>query len=98
MTYRPLPIQVTIKPSTIEGLGLFAVENIKKSHEFGITHVWDEEFENNYIRTPLGAFFNHSEEPNCECYMDGRFLKLRALRDIEKDEEITVKYWLYEIK
>ena len=97
MTYRPLPKEVTIKPSTIEGLGLFAVENIKKDHEFGISHVYDQQFENNYIRTPLGAFFNHSDDPNCECYIEGRFLKLKTIKEIRAGEEITVKYWLYKI-
>lgn len=98
MTYRPLPKEVTVKPSLIEGLGLFAIENLEKNHEFGITHVYDSQFENNYIRTPLGAFFNHSDNPNCECYVEGRFLKLKTIRKITAGEELTVKYWLYEIK
>ena len=46
MTYRPLPKEVTIKPSLIEGLGLFALVDFRKGHEFGITHVEDGEFEN----------------------------------------------------
>jgi len=98
VTYRPLPNEVTIKPSAIEGLGLFATTDLKKGHEIGITHVQDKEFEDGYIRTPLGAFFNHSESPNCECYVDGRYLKLRTLKEIKAEEEITVKYWLYKIK
>ena len=62
--YRPLPKQLTIKNSSIEGLGLFATENIKKNSFIGITHIRDEQFENKYIRTPLGGFYNHSNEPN----------------------------------
>ena len=61
--YRPLPKQLTIKNSPIEGLGLFATENIKSNSFIGVTHIRDEQFENKYIRTPLGGFYNHSNEP-----------------------------------
>ena len=61
--YKPLPKQLTIKKSPIEGLGLYATENIKKNSYIGVTHVRDEQFENKYIRTPLGGFYNHSNEP-----------------------------------
>tara|TARA_Y100001937_G_scaffold126618_1_gene196341 strand:+ start:7128 stop:7424 length:297 start_codon:yes stop_codon:yes gene_type:complete len=98
MTYRPLPPQVTIKESEIHGLGLFAKVDIKEDYEIGITHIRDDFFDDGYIRTPLGGFFNHSEVPNCECYSEGRFLKLRTIAPIKAGEELTVKYWLYEIK
>ena len=62
--YRPLPKELTIKNSAIEGLGLFATEDIKKDSFIGITHIRDEQFENKYIRTPLGGFYNHSNDPN----------------------------------
>ncbi len=61
--YRPLPDGLTIKNSPIEGLGLFATVNIKKNTFIGVTHIRDEQFENKYIRTPLGGFYNHSNEP-----------------------------------
>ena len=61
--YRPLPKCLTIKKSPIEGLGLYAVEDIKANTFLGITHILDENFENNYIRTPLGGFYNHSDDP-----------------------------------
>ena len=61
--YRPLPKQLTIKNSPIEGLGLFATENIKANTFIGVTHIRDEQFENKYIRTPLGGFYNHSNDP-----------------------------------
>ena len=61
--YRPLPKQLTIKNSSIEGLGLFATEEIKSNSFIGVTHIRDEQFENKYIRTPLGGFYNHSNEP-----------------------------------
>ena len=61
--YRPLPIGLTIKNSPIEGLGLFATKDIKKNTFIGVTHVRDEQFENKYIRTPIGGFYNHSNNP-----------------------------------
>ena len=61
--YRPLPKELTIKNSPIEGLGLYAKEDIKKNTFIGVTHIRDEQFENKYIRTPLGGFYNHSNEP-----------------------------------
>jgi len=95
VTYKPLPPNVTIAPSGIEGLGLFASRWIEKGCELGITHVADEGFVNGYIRTPLGGFFNHSEKPNCEAYVDGRYVRLRTLQDIQAGEELTAFYWLY---
>ena len=62
--YKPLPKQLTIKKSPIEGLGLYALEDIKKNSYIGVTHIRDEQFENKYIRTPVGGFYNHSNEPN----------------------------------
>ena len=61
--YRPLPEGLTIKNSPIEGLGLFATNIIKKNTFIGVTHIRDEQFENKYIRTPLGGFYNHSNDP-----------------------------------
>ena len=96
--YKPLPEEVTIRPSSIDGLGLFATCDIEEGHEFGITHVKNYWFENGYVRTPLGGFFNHSENPNCEAYPKGSYIKLRSIKSIKKGEELTVNYWLYDIK
>ena len=96
--YLPLPSYLTIKESDIHGLGLFATEDIKTNSFIGITHVKDDGFEDGYIRTPLGGFFNHSEDPNCSCLPDGDFLVLSTVKAIKAGEEITVKYWLYDIK
>ena len=61
--YRPLPDGLTIKNSPIEGLGLFTNIEIKKNSYIGITHIRDKQFDNKYIRTPLGGFYNHSNNP-----------------------------------
>ena len=44
--YRPLPDGLTIKNSSIEGLGLFATKEIKRNTFIGVTHVREEQFEN----------------------------------------------------
>ena len=93
--YKPLPQYLTIKESTIEGLGLFTNVDVDNKFVFGITHIRDNRFENGYSRTPLGGFFNHSETPNCEVFDDGDFIKLRTIRDIKAGEELTAKYTFY---
>ena len=98
MTYRPLPKQVTIKQSTIDGLGLYSTESLYPGQYLGITHVSNNKFENGYVRTPLGGFINHSDTPNCEVRedVDGN-LMLFTLRPILPNEELTLKYNLYEV-
>ena len=93
--YKPLPEILTIKDSGIHGLGLFTLEDIEKNINLGITHVKDLRFENSYIRTPLGGFFNHSESPNCFVYEEGDFLYLITLKNIQAGEELTAEYTLY---
>ena len=62
--YRPLPKNLTIKDSKIDGLGLFSKTKIKKNSFIGISHVKHDDFQDMYIRTPLGGFYNHSKNPN----------------------------------
>jgi len=94
--YRPLPPYLTIKQSPVEGLGLFAVEQIKKSTNIGISHVADRHFANGYIRTPLGGFINHNTTPNCKTFIEGRLISIITLTDIKAGEEITLKYTMYD--
>ena len=62
--YRPLPKNLTIKASEIDGLGLFSKTKIQKNSFIGISHVKHDDFQDMYIRTPLGGFYNHSKNPN----------------------------------
>ena len=96
--YRPLPKGLSIKKSFIEGLGLFADDNLSTNTNLGISHIKDDRFENGYIRTPLGGFVNHSDIPNCEFYKDGDYIKLRTIRNINEGNELTAEYWLYDIE
>ena len=94
--YRPLPLYLTIKTSSVEGLGLFTTEPVKKSTNLGISHVFDKFWENGYIRTPLGGFINHSSTPNCRTSKEGRYLYIYTITDIEEDIEFTLSYTLYD--
>ncbi len=95
--YKPLPSCLTIKKSKVHGLGLFASLAIKEKVNLGLTHIYNENFENNYIRTPLGGFFNHNPiDPNCKICKEGKFLFLITLRPIKPGEELTAKYTLYD--
>ena len=93
--YRPLPPYLTIKQSNINGLGLFAVEPIKKSINIGISHVKDIHFTNGYIITPLGGFVNHNNTPNCRTSLEGRLIYIITTTDIKAGEELTLKYTFY---
>jgi len=90
--YRPLPESLTIKKSNIEGLGLFTTKNIEAEYIFGITHIKDHNFKNDYIRTPLGGFINNSNNPNCILIVDDNYFKLKTIAFIRDGEEITLKY------
>ena len=93
--YKPLPTYLTIKSSKIEGLGLFTLEDIDNNFRIGVTHVRDDRFQDGYIRTPLGGFFNHSENPNCKVVYENDFIYLETIREIKSGEELTAKYTLY---
>jgi SET domain-containing protein len=94
--YRPLPPYLTVKSSSVDGLGLFSTELIKKSTNLGISHVYDKFWDNGYIRTPLGGFINHSDTPNCKISKEGRYLYIITNTDIIEDTELTIKYNLYD--
>jgi len=90
--YKPLPDSVTIRPSSIHGLGLFSTTYIPAGTEIGVSHF---ECCGQLHRTPLGAFYNHSEEPNSiKTKQAGSVYILTTLEEIKPYREITVKYTL----
>ena len=95
MNYKPLPDSLTIKKSNIQGLGLFAVKTIAKNTDLGMIHFSYGEL---LIRTPLGGFINHSLKPNCKKIDLDQEWHLKTLVDIKKDEELTLKYTMYNPK
>ena len=96
--YKPLPESLTIKQSGIDGLGLFALEGIAQGTNLGTTHI---KLNGDIIRTPLGGFINHSNTANVvkvELKSDNyKKWNLVTLRDIKKEEELTVRYTFYNI-
>ena len=97
--YKPLPDSVTIKESSIDGLGLFATERITKGTLIGITHHVNSNSQDGVIRTPLGGFGNHSDTPNCfKLLMEDTTWWIGAKEDIMAGEELTWQYSLYSIK
>ena len=97
--YNPLPEYLAIGPSQIHGAGILAIEDIPGEVVIGISHVYDPNFQHDYIRTPLGGFINHSDKPNCELIEDENddYKKIKTLKKIEQGEELTLKYSLYSI-
>ena len=93
--YKPLPYYLTIKQSQIEGLGLFSTEDIDPDFRIGVSHIKDNRFPNGYSRTPLGGFFNHSENPNCKVVYEDDFIFLETIKQIKAGEELTAKYTFY---
>ena len=79
MTLKPLP--ETIKQSSINGLGLFATQDIKDGTQLGITHIL---INDEIIRTPLGGFINHKDDPNCVRITVGNKSYLHTIKDINK--------------
>ena len=96
--YNPLPSYLTIKESSIHGLGLFATKRILKGQFIGTTHYISSQ--GNLLRTPLGGFYNHSDDPNViarlapSSYKQNgmRFIDMKAAKDINPGEEITTNY------
>ena len=105
--YKPLPSSLTINPSKVNGLGLFANEDIARGTNLGMTHL---KIGDTIFRTPLGGFINHSNTPNCdkaELRMASEDLQgqqhhykkwnLITLKDIKEGKELTLKYTFYNV-
>ena len=97
--YRPLPDGLTIKESKLQGLGLFATKEFDADVVLGIVHIKNKNFPHGYIRTALGAFYNHDDNPNCK-NSSGFWHQLPVkylvtTRPIKAGEELTANYTLY---
>ena len=96
--YRPLPSGIVVADSRISGQGLFTTRRLVMGTTLGISHY---RIDGEYIRTPLGGFFNHADEPNCQRHqvrVKPGYDKwsVMTLEDIEEGEELTLKYKLYD--
>tara|TARA_R110000764_G_scaffold105941_1_gene191643 strand:+ start:93 stop:476 length:384 start_codon:yes stop_codon:yes gene_type:complete len=110
MNYKPLPSGLIIKDSGIQGQGVFTTRDLHVGCELGESHyridtsgvesINQEENKNLFIRTPLGGFINHSEEPNChrkQIRLKPGFDKwiITVIKNIAAGEELTLKYTMY---
>ena len=104
--YKPLPKELRLGFSDIHDIGVFAKEDIPIATNFGMSHI---QISNTIIRTPLGGFINHQEDPNCEkvklfftnedkqpAYNFSKW-NLVTIKDIKEGEELTLKYTFYGI-
>ena len=98
--YNPLPLGIVVADSGIAGQGLFTTRRLVAGTELGASHY---RIDNQMIRTPLGGFLNHADEPNCQRSQ----IRIRpgfdkwnviVLEDIEEGDELTLKYRLYDPK
>jgi hypothetical protein len=94
--YKPLPEGLRIAKSKIQGFGLFTLLFLKQGINLGTSHI---KIKDELIRTPLGGFVNHSDDPNCvktKLHTDN-YIKynLVTIKDITGGEELTVKYTFY---
>ena len=105
--YKPLIESLTIKKSGIDGLGLFADQDILQGTNLGMSHV---SIGSGIIRTPMGGFINHSNDANTVKVEfkinneDDPLLKvatkkwnLVTIKDIKEGEELTVRYTFYDV-
>jgi len=104
-----IPKCVELKKSPLHGLGVFATEFIPKGTELGVGHYFD--FHNRKegivnLRTTLVPFFNYNIDsnlvlkqekptPKWECGFS-LHNRIYAKRDIQKGEELLLKYSWYD--
>ena len=84
-----------IRKSSISGRGVFAFKNLEKNLELGIafTRISDSgNADNDYSRTDLGAFVNHSKNSNLILKQKGRKIIYITKRGIRKNEELFLDY------
>ena len=60
--YKPLPHGLFIEESGIDGQGLYTNVKLAEGTNLGMSHV---ELGKLILRTPMGGFINHSNNPNC---------------------------------
>ena len=97
--YKPLPDGITIKESSVQGLGLFATKDFDQDVVLGIVHIMNKNFSHGAIRTAVGAFYKQSQDPNCK-NLAGFWHQLPVkylvtTKPIKAGDELTAKYSLY---
>ena len=96
--YKPLHYGLMIADSQINCQGLFTTRKLVRGTHLGESHY---RMDGKLIRTPLGGFINHSDEPNCvksQVRVRPHYDKwtITVIEDIEEGEELTLKYTMYD--
>ena len=84
-----------IKPSPIEGQGLFATRDFEIGDTIVpkfMTKTVGADGRTKFDQSEQCRFTNHSSQPNCTIELDGDYVRLVADRDIVKGEELTGDY------
>lgn len=101
MTYKALPKFLHVQYSSVAGQGIFALNDIPADVYLGISHVVVGDLIPNIMRTPLGGFVNHSDDPNCikECQEKewGQIWHMKTSKPIKKGQELFLKYTFYKV-
>lgn len=86
-----MPSFLTIKQSSIHGLGLFAIEYIDEGTDLGQSHYLCKD---GFIRLPLGGFINHSNDPNLKLVRKKgtRFFHAVTIKVVHAGSELTGNY------
>ena len=96
--YQALHTGLHIKDSPIAGQGIFAKEDLPSDLELGVSHVVVDD---DIMRTPIGGFVNHSDDPNCIKYSEkqdwGEIYHMKTIKPIKKGEELFLKYTFYSV-
>jgi SET domain-containing protein len=106
--YKPLPYDMFVEESMINGQGLFASTDIPKGTDLGVSHISieiDKMSPPELIRTPLGGLLIDDElvevsGPNCEKIKhrpkgNKTEWNLITRKDIKAGEELTLHYTFY---
>lgn len=97
--YDPMLGFFDIRESSIHGKGLFLKEDRNTIPIESITHhcIGGNDSSGTFIRTPIGGFINHSDNPNCKIEefktFYGSVYMLKVLREIKGGDEITINYY-----
>lgn len=78
--------KIEVRPSNIEGNGVFTKDTFNAGDLIGLAHTNDQP------STVLGRFYNHSETPNAESIKVGNERFIKAIKKLRRGEEITVDY------
>jgi hypothetical protein len=89
--YEPIPFPLILRKSKIHGYGIFTSDAFKADRILvdQATHILCND---SFVRTPIGAFINHSDDPNCTLVKDNDIYRVKSLRKLKRGEEVTVNY------